>query len=155
MRRLPKPKAAFAVSTVLLTAMLAVAAQSARAQRPSRPPQPSQQSQQSQPQPQMNVQGFAVKVCSDYLQARATRNEDPWIYWVQGYVSGANMARLDFIMASAALPPPESMAQSIERYCRAHPLGTMLNATDALYRELLATSPMQLPAPTASPRRQP
>lgn len=147
-----KPKFAFAVSTVLLTAVLIVAAHSARAQRLSRQPQ---QYQQSQPQPQMNVQGFAVKVCSEYLQARATHSEDPWIYWVQGYVSGANMARLDFIMTSAALPPPESMAHSIEQYCRAHPLGTMLNATDALYKELLATSPMQLPAPSASPRRRP
>ena len=65
------------------------------------------------------------------------------------------MARLDFIMTSAALPPPESMAQSIESYCRAHPLGTMLNATNALYQDLLATSPMQLPAPSTSQRRRP
>jgi hypothetical protein len=131
-----KTKAATALSTILLTAMLAVCANSAQAQ-------------------QMNVQGFAVKGCNEYLQARAARKEDPWIYWVQGYLSGANMARLDFIMTSAALPPPESMAQSIERYCRAHPLGTMLNATDALYKDLLATSPMQLPAPSTSQRRRP
>jgi hypothetical protein len=131
---MPKTKAAMALSTTLLTAMLAVCATSAQAQ-------------------QMNVQGFAVKSCNEYLQVRATRKEDPWIYWVQGYLSGANMARLDFIMTSAALPPPESMAQSIERYCRAHPLGNMLNATDALYKDLLATSPMQLPAP--NPRRRP
>ncbi|MEB0055916.1 MULTISPECIES: HdeA/HdeB family chaperone [unclassified Variovorax] len=131
-----KTKAATALSTILLTAMLAVCANSAQAQ-------------------QMNVQGFAVKGCNEYLQARAARKEDPWIYWVQGYLSGANMARLDFIMTSAALPPPESMAQSIERYCRAHPLGTMLNATEALYKDLLATSPMQLPAPSTSQRRRP
>lgn len=131
-----KTKAATALSTILLTAMLAVCANSAQAQ-------------------QMNVQGFAVKGCNEYLQARAARKEDPWIYWVQGYLSGANMARLDFIMTSAALPPPESMAQSIEKYCRAHPLGTMLNATEALYKDLLATSPMQLPAPSTSQRRRP
>ncbi len=145
---MPKTKAAFAVSTVLLTAMLAVTTYSAHAQQTPRLPQP-------QAQPQMNVQGFAVKGCNEYLQARAARKEDPWIYWVQGYLSGANMARLDFIMTSAALPPPESMAQSIERYCRAHPLGTMLSATDALYQDLLATSPMQLPAPSTSQRRRP
>ncbi|CAN5750492.1 hypothetical protein BH11PSE13_BH11PSE13_05620 [soil metagenome] len=133
---MPKSKAAIALSTTLLTTVLAVCAGSVQAQ-------------------QMNVQGFAVKGCNEYLQARATRKEDPWIYWVQGYLSGANMARLDFIMTSAALPPPESMAQSIEKYCRAHPLGTMLNATDALYKELLATSPMQLPAPSTGQRRRP
>lgn len=132
---MPKTKAALALSTILLT-VLAVNANNAQAQ-------------------QMNVQGFAVKGCNEYLQARATRKEDPWIYWVQGYLSGANMARLDFIMTSAALPPPESMAQSIEKYCRTHPLGTMLNATDALYKDLLATSPMQLPAPSTSQRRRP
>lgn len=150
---MPKTKAAFAVSTALLTVMLAVATHGAHAQQTMR--QQQQQQSQPQPQPQMNVQGFAVKGCNEYLQARATRKEDPWIYWVQGYLSGANMARLDFIMTSAALPPPESMAQSIERYCRAHPLGNMLNATDALYKDLLATSPMQLPAPASAQRRRP
>lgn len=131
-----KKKAALALSTILLAATLAVCASSAQAQ-------------------QMNVQGFAVKGCNEYLQARTTHKEDPWIYWVQGYLSGANMARLDFIMTSAALPPPESMAQSIEKYCRAHPFGTMLNATEALYKDLLATSPMQLPTPSNSQRRRP
>ncbi|MDB5829469.1 MAG: hypothetical protein JWQ73_3689 [Variovorax sp.] len=151
---MPKTRAALALSTVLLMATLAMGASGARAQQQARPSQPQFQAPSPpQAQPQMNVQGFAVKGCNEYLQVRATRKEDPWIYWVQGYLSGANMARLDFIMTSAALPPPESMAQSIERYCRAHPLGNMLNATDALYKDLLAASPMQLPAP--NPRRRP
>jgi hypothetical protein len=89
--------------------------------------------------PKRTYMGAGGVSCGIWLEARqrATRgNTDDMLAWVQGFLSGINMALYqsnpDFLVETDA----QGISAWLDNYCRQHPLENLINASGTLISEL-------------------
>ncbi len=82
--------------------------------------------------------GAGTTSCGNYLAKESvTTLHQIFVSWVQGFLSGMNMA--DYVTAKrppVQLPDSDSITAYIDKYCRDNPLESPLQGAMQLYKEL-------------------
>jgi len=85
----------------------------------------------------VRVQGVGTLSCGKYLELRASKNayqDGAFVSWVWGYMAGFNMEVRQ--PTTRESPDEASTLAYVDKYCREHPLDSVLLATNALLQEL-------------------
>jgi len=95
-----------------------------------------------------SMAGGGIRSCGEFIQdrrkAQATPGgaavEETWyVSWVQGYMTGLNVA-LGSDKGVAAIPNPGTILAYVDKYCRENPLGGVWSGISQLYLELPKSS---------------
>lgn len=97
------------------------------------------------------VRGTGTFACGQYIEYRRTMERThPQIIaitqWVWGYMSAYNLYRSQLF--NSAIDPPDDVTilAYLEKFCRDHPLGTVLQGTRTLIEELGGNLSPPIPA---------
>ena len=86
------------------------------------------------------IVGVGAIECGIWIKGRSAHDEkidNLFLAWLQGYLSGLNGQRiLDSRNDTASVPGPDSVLAYIDKYCREHPLETVVAGATMLYGEI-------------------